>query len=118
MSTEFLVKLFGLFFGVLARTVLPWLRKVREGRVRGFSRRYLYSALASAAFGLIVTLVLFPQLEGGPEGRTFEAFFKLFCLAFGFGFGFNALINEGGAWALKPEEAGEPAAGAAGKPSQ
>jgi hypothetical protein len=27
--------------------------------------------------------------------------FKLFCLAFGFGFGWNALINEGGAWASK-----------------
>jgi len=114
MSTEFLVKLFGLFLGVLARTILPWLRKVREGKVRGFSRRYLYSALASAAIGLILTLTLFPQFEGGPDGRTFEAFFKLFCLAFGFGFGFNALFNEGGAWASKPA-AVEPEAGTAGK---
>ena len=117
MSTEFLVKFFGLLLGVLARTILPWLRKVREGKVRGFSRRYLYSALASAAIGLILTLTIFPQFEGGPEGRTFEAFFKLFCLAFGFGFGFNALLNEGGAWASKPE-AVEPAAGTAGKPSR
>jgi hypothetical protein len=117
MSTEFLVKFFGLLLGVLARTLLPWLRKVREGRVRGFSRRYLYSALAAAAVGLILTLVIFPQFEAGPEGRTFEAFFKLFCLAFGFGFGFNALLNEGGAWASKPGAA-EPPAGAAGKPAR
>jgi hypothetical protein len=115
MSTEFLVKFFGLLLGVLARTILPWLRKVREGKVRGFSRRYLYSALASAAIGLILTLTIFPQFEGGPEGRTFEAFFKLFCLAFGFGFGFNALLNEGGAWASKPA-AERTTAGAAGKP--
>ncbi len=99
MSTAFLVKLFGLFFGVLARTVMPWLRKARDGRARGFRRRYVYSTLASLGLGLILTLVLFPKLEAGAEGQTFEALFKLFCLAFGFGFGWNALINEAGAWA-------------------
>lgn len=105
MSTEFLVTFFGLLLGVLARTVLPWLRKVREGKVRGFGRRYLYSALASVAIGLVWTLVLFPRFEAGVDGRTFEAFFKLFALAFGFGFGWNALVNEGGAWASKPDDA-------------
>jgi hypothetical protein len=103
MSTGFLVTFFGLLLGILARTVLPWLRKVQAGRVRGFDRRYLYSALASAAIGLILALVLFPKFEAVPESATFEAFFKLFCLAFGFGFGWNALINEGAAWASKPE---------------
>jgi hypothetical protein len=113
VSTSFLIKFLGLLLGILARTVLPWLRKVREGKVRGFSRRYVYSALASLAIGLILTLTIFPKFEAGaPEGTTFEAFFKLFCLAFGFGFGWNALVNEGGAWASKPEAADEmPAAG-------
>ena len=111
MSTAFLVKFFGLFLGVLARTILPWLRKVKEGKVRGFSRRYVYSALASLAIGLILTLILFPKFEAGAEGETFEALFKLFGLAFGFGFGWNALINEGGAWAAKPEVRGEEAGG-------
>lgn len=101
MSTEFLVKFFGLLLGILARTLLPWLRKVKEGKVRGFSRRYVYSALASAAIGLILALTIFPRFEAGTAGRTFEEFFKLFCLAFGFGFGWNALVNEGGAWAAK-----------------
>jgi hypothetical protein len=99
MSTAFLVKFSGLLFGVLARTVLPWLRKVRDGQVRGFSRRYLYSALASLAIGLILALVIFPQFEAGAGGGSFEALFKLFALAFAFGFGWNALVNEGGAWA-------------------
>jgi len=103
MSTEFLVKLLGLLLGVLARTILPWLRKVKEGKVRGFSRRYVYSALASLALGLILTLAIFPRFDAGAEARTFEAFFKLFCLAFGFGFGWNALINEAGAWAAKSD---------------
>ncbi len=103
MSSEFLIKFLGLFAGILARTILPWLRKVKEGKVRGFSRRYVYSALASLAIGLILALTIFPKFEAGADGETFEALFKLFCLAFGFGFGWNALINEGGAWAAKPE---------------
>jgi hypothetical protein len=98
MSTAFLVKFTGLLCGVLARTLLPWLRKVRDGRVRGFSRRYLFSALASLALGLILTLVIFPQFEAGPEGPTFEGLFRLFSLAFAFGFGWNSFVNEGGAW--------------------
>ena len=112
MSTEFLVKFAGLLAGVLARTVLPWLRKVRDGRVRRFDRRYLYSALASLAIGLILTLVVFPKFEAGAAGPAFEALFKLFCLAFAFGFGWNALVNEGGAWAAP---AGTPDAGPAGR---
>lgn len=99
MSTVFLIKLSGLFLGVLARTALPWLRKVRDGRVRGFGRRYIGSALASLAIGLVLTLVLFPRFEAGAQGQTFEALFKLFTLAFAFGFGWNALINEAAAWA-------------------
>ncbi len=104
MSTEFLVSLAGIFAGVLARTLLPWLRKLRQGRVTGFSRRYVLSALASLALGLVLTLVVFPKFEPGPAGTSFEALFKLFCLAFGFGFGWNALVNEGEAWA-RPRDA-------------
>ncbi len=99
MSTDFLVRLAGIFAGVLARTLLPWLRKLREGRVRGFGRRYLVSAAVSLVLGVILTLVVFPKFEAGAEGPSFEAMFKLFCLAFGFGFGWDALVVEGQAWA-------------------
>ncbi len=99
MSTAFLVRLIGIFAGVLARTLLPWLRKLREGRVRGFSRRYVVSALASLVLGVILTLVVFPRFEESAAGAAFEEMFKLFCLAFGFGFGWNALVLEGQAWA-------------------
>jgi hypothetical protein len=109
MSTEFLIRLIGIFTGVLARTLLPWLRKVREGRVRGFGRRYLVSALASLILGFVLTLVIFPRFEAGTQGASFEALFKLFCLAFGFGFGWNALVFEGEAWAGSAK-AGRPAA--------
>jgi len=99
MSTAFLVRLIGIFAGVLARTLLPWLRKLRAGRVRGFGRRYLVSAMASLAVGMILTLVIFPRFDEAVAGASFEALFKLFCLAFGFGFGWNALVLEGEAWA-------------------
>jgi hypothetical protein len=99
MSTEFLIRLIGIFTGVLARTLLPWLRKVREGRVRGFGRRYVVSATVSLILCIVLTLVVFPRFEAGTQGTSFEALFKLFCLAFGFGFGWNALVFEGEAWA-------------------
>jgi len=99
MSTVFLLKFFGILAGVLARTLLPWLRKLREGQALSFGRRYLFSALASLIIGVILTLVIFPKLEAESGDLSFESLFKLFCLAFGFGFGWNALVIEGEAWA-------------------
>jgi hypothetical protein len=99
MSTVFLLKFFGILTGVLARTLLPWLRKLREGQALAFGRRYLYSALASLLIGVILTLVIFPKLDAEAGDNSFETLFKLFCLAFGFGFGWNALVLEGEAWA-------------------
>jgi predicted Kef-type K+ transport protein len=118
MSTAFLVKFFGLLLGVLARTLLPWLRKVKEGKVRGFGSRYFYSALASAAIGLFLTLVVFPQFEAATAGRGFEELFKLFCLAFGFGFGCNALVNEGDAWAGRQRKSGTETGGEGPAPAR
>ncbi len=107
MTTEFFLKFGGVFLGVLARTMFPWLRKLREGQVLKFDKRYIYSTAASLIVGLMLTLVMFPQLTvpaGGGPG--FEAYFKLFCLAFGFGFGWNGLVLEGGQWAKPAERSG------------
>jgi len=116
MSTPFIIKIVGLFLGVVARSLIPWLRKLHEGEVHSFDRRYFYSALATFILGIILTLVLFPRLEGevgGPEAAAaapaFEAYFRLFCVAFGFGFGWNAMVLEAGKWAdwfLTDEKAG------------
>lgn len=73
--------------------------------MQGFDRRYFYSALATFILGIVLTLVLFPQLkaEPGAAGEAascgFEAYFRLFCIAFGFGFGWNAMVFEAGKWA-------------------
>lgn len=98
MTVDFILRFSGILLGVLARTLLPWLRKLKDGKVRGFGRKYLVSALASLVAGLILTLVIFPKFEAGSEAGSFDALFKLFCLAFGFGFGWNGLVLEGEAW--------------------
>ena len=116
ISLEFLIRFFGLLLGVLARTFSPWLRKVREGRVQRFGRRYFYSTLASLVLGFILTLVIFPKFDAAADAHSFESLFKLFCLAFGFGFGWNGLVLEGGAWA-GPSRAGEPLVPKAGGPA-
>ena len=105
MSTELAVKLAGIFLGILARTLAPWLRKIRDGQRIRFQKRYAAAAAASLLLGVIVTLVIFPQFDAAAPERDFDSLFKLFCLAFGFGFGWNAIILEGGEWAgaLKPK---------------
>jgi hypothetical protein len=103
MTTDFAIKIIGLFLGVVARSLIPWLRKLRNGEVKGFDKRYLYSGIATFILGVIITLVLFPQFKGeaGAAGVApgFENYFRLFCLAFGFGFGWNAIVLEAGQWA-------------------
>jgi hypothetical protein len=59
--------------------------------------------------GFVVTLVIFPRFEAAAQGNSFEALFKLFCLAFGFGFGWNALVFEGEAWAASRKAPAAPA---------
>lgn len=104
MTAAFTIKIIGLFLGVVARSLIPWLRKLRRGEVSRFDRRYFYSALATFLLGVVITLVLFPQFKGdlSPARSTFpgfEDYFRLFCLAFGFGFGWNAMVLEAGKWA-------------------
>jgi|GEM_PF-382901 len=105
MSVAFAVKIVGLFLGVVARSLIPWLRKLRQGKVQGFDHLYFYSALATFILGVIITLIIFPQFKGDSTAITsavvpgFEAYFRLFCLAFGFGFGWNAIVLEAGKWA-------------------
>jgi len=101
---ELFLKLFGILFGVLARTLVPYLRKLRQGKVKEFKNGYWLSALASFILGLITTLLIFPKFEFvGPTAGP-EAFIKLFCTAFAFGFAWNSLVSEGAKWAEKPKQ--------------
>jgi len=106
MTLEFILKIGGMLLGVLARMLLPWLRKLIAGEATAFSRRYLYQSLASFILGVIITMLIFPKFEAWAgtapldpsSSPDFEAYFKLFCLAFGFGFGWNSLVIEAGQW--------------------
>jgi O-antigen/teichoic acid export membrane protein len=95
---ELVLKLLGILFGVLARTLAPYLRKVKQGKVKEFKNRYWLSALASFILGLITTLLIFPKFEITQTGPGVEGLVKLFCTAFGFGFAWNSLVNETAKW--------------------
>jgi hypothetical protein len=95
---EVALKLLGILLGVLARTLAPYLRKVKQGKVKKFWNGYWIQALASLALGTITTLLIFPQFNIAKPGVGLEASVKLFCLAFGFGFGCNSIVSEAAKW--------------------
>ncbi len=98
---EVVLKLSGILLGVLARTLAPYLRKVKQGKAKEFKNGYWLSALASFILGLITTLLIFPKFEITQTGPGIEGLVKLFCTAFGFGFAWNSLVNETAKWAEK-----------------
>ena len=98
---ELALKLLGILFGVLARTLVPYLRKLKRGKVKEFKNGYWISAFASFVLGAITTLLIFPQFNIAKPGVGLEASVKLFCLAFGFGFGCNSIVSEAAKWTEK-----------------
>ncbi len=101
---EVALKLLGVLFGVLARTLVPYLRKLKQGKIQRFNKGYWVSALASFTLGLITTLLIFPKFESGGIAAGTEALIKLFCIAFAFGFAWNSLVSEGAKWAGRPKQ--------------
>lgn len=95
---ELILKLSGIFLGVLVRTMAPYLRKLKQGRIRKFGKKYRIQAWAALALGIITTLLVFPQFNITKPGVGIEASVKLFCLAFGFGFGCNSIVAEAAKW--------------------
>ncbi len=92
------VQVLGVFFGVLARTSLPFFRKLYQGKIKRFNRRYAFQAAGAFFISIIISFLIFPQYPFQEETTEFFDIFKLFCLSFGFGFGFNSLLNEAGEW--------------------
>jgi len=98
---EIAIKLSGILFGVLARTMAPYLRKLKHGKVREFKKGYWLSAAASLVLSAITTLLIFPDFNVAKPGIGLEASIKLFCLAFGFGFAWNSVVSEAAKWGEK-----------------
>lgn len=104
MSQEFIIKLIGIWLGVLARMTIPFWRKLYQGKTVKFNLKYLKRTCASLILSTIFTFALFPKLYLIKEGLfDFESGFKLFCLSFGFGFGFNAILIEFANWFEKKD---------------
>jgi hypothetical protein len=101
---ELLLKLSGILTGVLAKTLVPYLRKLKQGKIKIFNKGYWVSALASFILGLITTLLIFPKFEFLGAAAGIEPFIKLFCTAFAFGFAWNSLVSEGAKWAGRPKQ--------------
>lgn len=95
---EVFLKLSGVLLGVLARTILPYLRKVKERKITSFEKSYLTSSIASGIIAIIITLLIFPQFKVEGMAVGVEGYVKLFCAAFGFGFGWNTIVNEVAKW--------------------
>jgi hypothetical protein len=102
------VQLLGIFFGVFARTSLPFFRKLYQGKIKSFKIKYFYQALGAFLLSVIFSLLIIPHLTLENKSITGDWLygFKLFCLSFAFGFGFNSLINEAGEW-LKNDKKGK-----------
>lgn len=88
----------GIFLGVVARALFPWVRKLRKRQVEDFDVRYLYSALGALLTGVVITLLIFPQYEPVASGGAEAPNFREFAAAFGFGFGWQAIVDEAGKW--------------------
>ena len=57
MTTE-LVAWIAIFVGVLARMMLPYLRKMWAGDIKEFKMYYLWSGFAGLVMSLIVTMLI------------------------------------------------------------
>jgi len=88
----------GVFLGVLSRSSLPFLRKLYQGKIKTFKKKYLYQGIGAFFISLIISFLIFPQYSFKKEAFSALEVFKLFCISFTFGFGFNSLINEAGEW--------------------
>ncbi len=95
---ELALKITGILCGVLARTLMPYLRKMKQGKIKRFKKGYILSAFASFILGLITTLLIFPKCEFKQICSGLEGEIMLFCTAFGFGFAWNSLVNETAKW--------------------
>ncbi len=54
------IKLIGLFLGIFIRTWVPFIRKVKQGKIEKFEKKYLSQAVSSALFAVVA--VLLPSL--------------------------------------------------------
>jgi len=105
---KMIVQLIGLFAGVFARTWIPYIRKLKQGKIKGFDKKFLKFAFGSVLLSGISVLLIIPQYKDSEiDVIDFWTGLKVFATAFAFGFGWNALVNEGMKWNERKLETSE-----------
>jgi len=89
---------FYITLGVLARTWLPYFRKLFQGELLEFDVHYIYSAIGSLLFTLPTGLELFYTFQFPFVPTTLVEHVILLILAFLYGFGGDAMVKEGMKW--------------------
>jgi len=102
---SFVLQLTGIFCGVLFRTLLPYLRKMKNGTARSFRGRYLASAVSSAVIAFFTTFLVVSNYSFSNSGvADVVDGVRIFATAFAFGYAWNSLINEGLRWSGTPKD--------------
>ena len=96
--TPEIVALMGIFLGILARSLLPYLRKtIQEGKDLTWDNKYTATAIISA----IITLLTFPAFRAATQ-LTLADPLILFTTAFIYGFFLDVVVIEGFEWLNRP----------------
>ena len=92
-----IIAIFGIFSGVLVRTLSPALRKMKQTAQKGekfkWNHKYTVTAIISGITAFIVTMLSFPSFQ-----ITSNNPITVFSSGFIFGTGLNSVINEVQAW--------------------
>ena len=96
---SFVLQLSGIFCGVLFRTFLPYLRKLKSGTASPFKGRYLTTAVSAAVIAFFTTFLVISNYSFSNTAVANAADgVRIFATAFAFGYAWNSLINEGVRW--------------------
>ncbi|RLI09366.1 hypothetical protein DRO32_00770 [Candidatus Bathyarchaeota archaeon] len=83
----------GVLMGCLARSLVPFMRKLgalaREGRSLSWDHRYTASLAVSLFVGFVASMTVFQAVPAGLGGGI-----TAFCCSFVIGFGSNSITNE------------------------
>jgi len=91
---EEILAFMGILLGCLARSLLPFMRKLRraaeEGRVITWDHRYTATFLAALLMASAAALLITPSVSFAEPMSPLI----VFCIAFAIGFGSNGVLNE------------------------
>jgi hypothetical protein len=90
-----ILQILGLFLGVFVRTYLPYIRKLKDGKIKKFDKKYLWTAFYSIILSFVSLMFILPDypLKELANINLVEGI-KIFCTSFTFGFTWNSVLNE------------------------